>query len=183
MTQPRFPAASVPRDGSSKRHRSRKKPSSHLFLFIPFTPLLLFLLRFLFILSERIFSCKYRSDSSQLTLFAVRCPSDIRMSVQASLPIHAAARRAYRAKKALCTVVCKGRMSRGTTFSYMQNAYIFCHPVTGMNRERLLFFFSVPAPKLPSTRASLDALSAGEASSLSVLRMYSSFSSPFHILE
>ena len=52
--------------------------------------------------------------SVQLTAkpFAVRCPSDVRMAAQTSLPIHAAALRAYRTKNPPLTeiILCQGRV-------------------------------------------------------------------------
>ena len=111
-----------------------------------------------------------------------------------------------RKRKALCTqFMCKGRMSRGTTFSCkaLLRISFFCN---GKSRNHLLtwkhptlnflsdllcrvfsthsfcFRFSNPVRKLPSAPALLDDLSAGESSSLMAPGAYSSFSSLFSYL-
>ena len=84
-----------------------------------------------------------------------------------------------RKRKALCTqFMCKGRMSRGTTFIRLFPA--ISQPGNGGKSEPLTVWltFSRPARKLPSTGAFSDRLSAGEPSSLSAPPMYSSSSQP-----
>lgn len=83
--------------------------------------------------------------------------------------------------KALCTqFVCKGRMSRGTTFSYACLSRISQGSFNVDRTGRLTVKFSLPVQKLPSIPAFLQIpLSLSGISLWRCSGMYSSFSQPF----
>ena len=86
-----------------------------------------------------------------------------------------------RKRKALCTqFVCKGRMSRGTTFSYACLSRISQGSFNVDRTGRLTVKFSLPVQKLPSIPAFLQIpLSLSGISLWRCSGMYSSFSQPF----
>ena len=89
--------------------------------------------------------------------------------------------RGRRIRKALCTqFVCKGRMSRGTTFSYACLSRISQGSFNVDRTGRLTAKFSLPVQKLPSIPAFLQIpLSLSGISLWRCPGMYSSFSQPF----
>ena len=86
-----------------------------------------------------------------------------------------------RKRKALCTqFMCKGRMSRGTTFSYACLSRISQGSFNVDRTGRLTATFSLPVQKLPSIPAFLQIpLSLSGISLWRCSGMYSSFSQPF----